>query len=363
MYLIGYYLNLIYSYNSYNRKDDYVLCYTYKGFKFYPVSVFKVSSKYQHPTINEYKLTEPVICKKIKSQITDIYFLSDFENYNDNKENTGFTFKISTTDIEVPTLLYNGKPFIISNLKGKKKQRFAQLLTNYVVSKRLIIEAKKQNEAPELISKWESIYKETNKELSKISIFEKINSINPVHYIHYSTSGHWSTFLDDINNYIKRSRKPLLKVIFTGKVPPIKCDERFRLLLELKVDYKIEARARREKFISIIGQTLEELSQNHFIKILSGLEEGAEQESILYAERNMYEFEICKLMDKEFPIYSIERAYEIAKLADCIIVIGNSDHPTTKNLIQAAKVLNIELRTIEMSDEWLTRNQSVTTSH
>ena len=46
-------------------------------------------------------------------------------------------------------MLYNGKPFIISNLKGKKKQRFAQLLTNYVVSKRLIIEAKKQNEAEE----------------------------------------------------------------------------------------------------------------------------------------------------------------------------------------------------------------------
>lgn len=223
-----------------------------------------------------------------------------------------------------------------------------QIVSNYSKEEHLgflfFEQLEKQKKAAEELPNWTSILKETETKLKQEFIIDKLSSLeqrffyNSLHGFEDHTDS-----LKSLNEYLMRvqSSLPEHSVVITGNIPFVDPADKDRY------DISSGMPMNDSRYYSLIGDAIDELSKHYKLKLVTGNANGAEALALRYAMSKKIEFineyvEWTMLGKDE----SLERNYEMVKLADAILVTGDLDYYITKNFIKVAKELNKPIRKI-----------------
>ncbi len=225
-----------------------------------------------------------------------------------------------------------------------EKQRILSMYTKEEHMAYLFFEQlEKQNKCSQIHAKWKKTYDDSSEELNKDSLIKTMKSIEKCFFYDYTFLKDPSKFLAKINNYLYRIQHfPQLKVIITGSnIPIIDKNDQYGYDMNTGLP-RYESRCFKK-----IGEALETLIKEHNVIVICGDTKRIRVDNLSYK----YSIEnkiptICPSFDdtKTGRNNHLDRAYEIAKMADLIILAGDPDSDIAKNYLLVAKELNIPVK-------------------
>lgn len=193
---------------------------------------------------------------------------------------------------------------------------------------------------------WEEQLKYCVDQLNEQFNITKLINIDQRLYTAHQYDKDDSGLLDSLNSYIHRSQRalPLLNIVISGNVP--KPQDRRRGKLSV-----VDSDTNKDLCYEKIKRIVEDLSDCYQINIITGGANGAESLALHFAMNYGYDFTYNPInwtsLSRE---YKIDRAYEMAQLADIIFLTGDNEHYLNRNLIQAANELNKTIRFFNLTD-------------
>lgn len=192
---------------------------------------------------------------------------------------------------------------------------------------------------------WEEQLKSSVEHLNKDFNIQKLINIDQRFFTAHQYDKDNSALLDSLNGYICRTQRalPLINIVISGNVP--RAHDRRRGKLSV-----VDSDANTDLCYEKIKGIIDDLSNKFQINIVTGGAKGAEDLALHFAMHNGYDFTYEPIkwtsLSRE---YKIDRAYEMAELADIIFLTGDNEHYLNKNLILAAKELNKVITFFELT--------------
>ena len=203
----------------------------------------------------------------------------------------------------------------------------------------------KQERASVALLKWRHFLEDKETELNREFFIKKLKSLDQRFFYDFSRWDNHEEVLESINRYLYRLQLnlPDYRVIISGNTPAIDPS-----------DYQAYNYSPRNdaRYLKMIGSILEKLGETHHVVLITGNANGAEALALKYALNNKIDFinEYTKwtMLGRD---RDMKRAYEMAKQADMIILMGEPEYYLSKSFKLVASELNIQVKTIRSEED------------
>lgn len=198
----------------------------------------------------------------------------------------------------------------------------------------------KQQKCSQEIAQWRRTLNNAEEELNKDALIQKIALIENRFFDAFQLQDNPLGFLACMNKYLYRIQHlPPIKVIITGNTPIINSNDQYGYDLNTGLP-RYQSRCYLK-----IGDVIENMAKTYNVIIICGNIEDVEVEhlSLKYALQNKIPFirpNFNRTMSR------VDKAYEMAKMADLIVLTGDPNCCIAKDFSSVAEKLNIPIKLI-----------------
>ena len=223
----------------------------------------------------------------------------------------------------------------------REKQRILSMYTKEEHMAFLFYEQlSKQQECSQKIAQWRKTLNNAEEELNQNALIQKIASIENRFFGDFQLQNNPLDFFTCMNKYLYRIQHlPPIKVIITGTTPIINSNDQYGYDLNTGLP-RYQSRCYQK-----IGDIIENMAKTYNVIIICGNIEDVEVEhlSLKYAMQNKIPFirpSFNRTMSR------VDKAYEMAKMADLIVLTGDPNCCIAKDFSSVAEELNIPIKLI-----------------
>ena len=242
---------------------------------------------------------------------------------------------LATKAPEVYIGVYSGKALEDERNKVLSKYSKEEHLAYLIFSK-----LNDKNNAIEEMKKWKAVISQIEDNININFRLDKIKHLDKRFFEGFNIK----QSIDSINYYLKNIQLviPTFRIVISGALSYHDSLTSESVLFDPKEDVI------KQIYINEIIRTIEELIPQYYVVIITGNANGAENFSLNYAIEKKLDFidnynEWTKSGQEE----KIDRYYEMAKMADLILLTPFSDSHLYINFVKAAKELGVPLKIID----------------